>query len=113
MVNWSSVSGLGMVVVAVVSAGVILTSYHLIHRCLDPNLKIDNIPRAEQGRLNGTKRMKKVRFADNLTALETSSDSGEYREVPHATAGPADGHARPALRKAAYSSLLVEHGTLV
>jgi hypothetical protein len=41
MVDRSNFSGLGMAVVAVVSTGVILVSYHLIHRRLESNLKLD------------------------------------------------------------------------
>ncbi|CAM0948729.1 unnamed protein product [Alopecurus aequalis] len=90
-------SFLGMVAVAVVSAGVILASYHLIHRRLESNLKLNNtIARAEQRRHSRTQRKKKVRFADDVKDADTEECCG--------TADASGKLVRPVLRKAAYPS---------
>ena len=74
-------SCLGLVVMAVVSTGIILISYHL-HRRLEADMKVKigegaNLQDRRRRRPRGAKKVKKVRFADDV--VEPSSNNEEYR----------------------------------
>ncbi|RLN27966.1 uncharacterized protein C2845_PM05G01250 [Panicum miliaceum] len=75
-------SCLGLVVMAVVSTGIILISYHL-HRRLEADMKVKigegaNLQDGHRRRPRGAKKViKKVRFADDV--VEPSSNNEEYR----------------------------------
>ncbi|PUZ67962.1 hypothetical protein GQ55_3G476500 [Panicum hallii var. hallii] len=74
-------SCLGLVAMAVVSTGIILISYHL-HRRLEADMKVKigegaNLQDRRRRRPRGAKRVKKVRFADDV--VEPSSNNEEYR----------------------------------
>ena len=74
-------SCLGLVVMAVVSTGIILISYHL-HRRLEADMKVkigegENLQDRRRRRPRGAKKVKKVRFADDV--VELSSNNEEYR----------------------------------
>ena len=74
-------SCLGLVVMAVVSTGIILISYHL-HRRLEADMKVKigegaNLQDRRRRRPRGVKKVKKVRFADDV--VEPSSNNEEYR----------------------------------
>ena len=74
-------SCLGLVVMAVVSTGIILISYHL-HRRLEADMKVKigegaDLQDRQRRRPRGAKKVKKVRFADDV--VEPSSNNEEYR----------------------------------
>ena len=76
-------SCLGLVFMAVVSTGIILISYHL-HRRLEADMKVkigEGAANLQQDRRRrrprGAKKVKKVRFADDV--VEPSSNNEEYR----------------------------------
>ena len=74
-------SCLGLVVMAVVSTGIILISYHL-HRRLEADMKVKigegaDLQDRQRRRPRGAKKVKKVRFADYV--VEPSSNNEEYR----------------------------------
>jgi len=74
-------SCLGLVFMAVVSTGIILISYHL-HRRLEADMKVKigegaNLQDRRRRRPRGAKKVKKVRFADDV--VEPSSNNEEYR----------------------------------